>query len=98
MLDLGADLMKRFISRLFAGRSLAAVIECGLILVVIGLACVTAWVHISTMLGHRSHESTLSSVETTGSVRRQGRPDAPLTRRTAPFFSGEIRPGRVNEL
>ena len=62
--------MKRFVTRFGADGSSAAVIEYGLIMVLVGLACITAWMHVSASLKIPSASAnTTVSVETTGSVR-----------------------------
>jgi Flp pilus assembly pilin Flp len=74
--------MKRFVTRFGADGSSAAVIEYGLIIVLVGLACMTAWMHVSASLKIPSASaSTTASVETTGSVRSQELHRASRTRR-----------------
>src|SRR3954453_10480644 len=73
--------MKRFVTRFGADRSSAAVIEYGLIIVLVGLACITAWMHVSASLKIPPSANTTTSVETTGSVRSQELHRASRTRR-----------------
>ena len=73
---------KRLVNRLVADGSSATVIEYGLIMVLAGLACITAWMHASTSLNILSASAnTTVSVETTGSVRSRERHRASRTRR-----------------
>ena len=73
---------KRLVSHFMAGGPSATVIECGLILVLVGLACITAWMHVSASLNIPSASaSTTVSVETTGSVRSRELHRASRTRR-----------------
>jgi Flp pilus assembly pilin Flp len=66
----GARALRRFVNRFMAGGSSATVIEYALIMVLVGLACITAWMHASASLNILSAStSTTVSVETTGSVR-----------------------------
>src|SRR5215203_989371 len=74
--------MKRFVNPFVADGSSASVIESGLIIVLVGLACMTAWMHVSASLNIPSASaSTTVSVETTGSVRSQELHRASRTRR-----------------
>jgi len=74
--------MKRFVNPFVAEGSSASVIESGLIIVLIGLACMTAWMHVSASLKIPSASAnTTASVETTGSVRSQELHRASRTRR-----------------
>ena len=76
--------MKRFVSRFVADGSSATVIESGLIIVLVGLACFTAWMHVSASLNIPSASaSTTVSVETTGSVRSRGLHRAPRIQEAA---------------
>src|SRR5215204_3795456 len=66
----GAGSVRRFVNRFMADGSSAAVIEYALIMVLVGLACITAWMHASASLNILSAvANTTGSVETTGSVR-----------------------------
>jgi len=66
-----------------AGGSSATVIECALIIVLIGLACITAWTHVNASLNIPSASaSSIAPVETTGAIRSQGLHRAPRTRET----------------
>jgi Flp pilus assembly pilin Flp len=85
MLGSSADPVKRLASRLLAGRSIPALIEYGLIAGLVGLACITAWMHFSASLRHPAVESTILSVETTGSVRSREPHRALHKQRTASF-------------
>ena len=62
--------MKHLPTRFVVGQSIAPVIECGLVMVLIGLAFIAAWVHFSASLElpHAS-ASKIASVETTEAVR-----------------------------
>ena len=74
--------MKRFVTRFGADGSSATVIESALIMVLVGLACITAWMHASTSLNILSASAnTTVSVETTGSVRSRWLHRALRTRR-----------------
>src|SRR5215216_1163659 len=74
--------MKRFVNRFVADGSSATVIESGLIIVLVGLACMTAWMHVSAFLKIPSASAnTTASVETTGSVHSQELHRASRTRR-----------------
>ena len=74
--------MERFVNPFVADGSSATVIESGLILVIVGLACITAWMHVSASLNIPSvSTSTTMSVETTGSVRSRELHRASRTRR-----------------
>ena len=64
--------MKRFV----ADGSSAAVIESGLIMVLVGLARITAWMHVSASLG-----IPFATANTTGSVRSRELHRASRTRR-----------------
>ena len=78
----GAGSVRRFVNRFMVGGSSATVIESGLIMVLVGLACITAWMHASTSLNILSASAnTTVSVETTGSVRSQELHRASRTRR-----------------
>jgi Flp pilus assembly pilin Flp len=77
--------VKRLASRLLAGWSMPAVIEYGLIVGLVELACITAWVHVSASLRHPAVESTIPSVEITGSVRSRELHRALHKQRTASF-------------
>ena len=85
MLDSSAEPVKRLASHLLAGRSIPAVIEYGLIAGLVGLACITAWMHVSVSLRHPAVESTIPSIETTGSVRSRDAHRALYKQRTASF-------------
>ena len=66
----GAGYVRRFVKRFMADGSSAAVIEYALIMVLVGLACITAWMHVSASLSIPSAlANTTASVETSGSVR-----------------------------
>jgi len=66
----GAGSVRRFVNRFMVGGSSATVIESGLIIVLVGLACIMAWMHASASLNILSASAnTTGSVETTGSVR-----------------------------
>jgi Flp pilus assembly pilin Flp len=74
--------MKRFVNPFVADGSSASVIESGLIIVLVGLACMTAWMHVSASLKIPSASAnTTASVETTGSVRSRWLHRASRTRR-----------------
>jgi Flp pilus assembly pilin Flp len=74
--------MKRFVNPFVADGSSATVIESGLIIVLVGLACMTAWMHVSASLKIPSASAnTTASVETTGSVRSRWLHRASRTRR-----------------
>ena len=74
--------MRRFVNPFVADGSSASVIESGLIIVLVGLACMTAWMHVSASLKIPSASAnTTASVETTGSVRNQELHRASRTRR-----------------
>ena len=74
--------MKRFVNPFVADGSSATVIESGLIIVLVGLACMTAWMHVSASLKIPSASAdTTASVETTGSVRSRWLHRALRTRR-----------------
>jgi Flp pilus assembly pilin Flp len=78
----GAGSVRRFVNRFMVGGSSAAVIESGLIIVLVGLACITAWMHASASLNILSASAnTTVSVETTGSVRSRRLHRALRTRR-----------------
>ena len=78
--------MKRFVNRFGADGSSAAVIEYGLIIVLVGLACITAWMHVSASLKIPSASaSTTASVETTGSVAQPRTAPCITHAETAPF-------------
>ena len=80
---IGAGSVRRFVNRFMADGSSAAVIEYALIMVLVGLACITAWVHVSASLNLPSASaSEIASVETTGSVRSRGLHYAPPTRKS----------------
>jgi Flp pilus assembly pilin Flp len=73
---------KRLVNHFMADGSSASVIESGLIIVLVGLACMTAWMHVSASLKIPSASAdTTASVETTGSVRSQELHRASRTRR-----------------
>src|SRR3954468_6399755 len=73
---------KRLVNRLVAGGSSATVIESGLIMVLVGVACITAWMHVSASLNIPfATANTIVSVETTGSVRSRKLHRASRTRR-----------------
>src|SRR3954464_1448647 len=75
----GAGSVRRFVNRFMVGGSSATVIESALIMVLVGLACITAWMHASTSLNILSASAnTTVSVETTGSVRRLRRSEKRL--------------------
>src|SRR4051812_19411205 len=66
----GAGSVRRFVNRFMAGGSSATVMESGLIIVLVGLACITAWMHVNASLSIPSAlAKTTGSVETTGLVR-----------------------------
>src|SRR5215207_8943745 len=74
--------MKRFVNPFVADGSSASVIESGLIIVLVGLACITAWMHVGASLNIPSVSTSMTmSVETTGSVRSQELHRASRTRR-----------------
>jgi len=74
--------MKRFVNPFIADGSSPSVIESGLIMVLVGLACITAWMHVSASLEIPSASADMTaSVETTGSVRSQELYRASRTRR-----------------
>ena len=74
--------MKRFVNPFVADGSSASVIESGLIMVLVGLACMTARMHVSASLKIPSASAdTTASVETTGSVRSRWLHRASRTRR-----------------
>ena len=78
----GAGSVRRFVNRFMVGGSSATVIESGLIIVLVGLACITAWMHASASLNILSASAnTTVSVETTGSVRSRRLHRALRTRR-----------------
>src|SRR3954463_183513 len=78
----GAGSVRRFVNRFMVGGSSATVIESALIMVLVGLACITAWMHASTSLNILSASAnTTVSVETTGSVRSRWLHRALRTRR-----------------
>src|SRR3954462_3652995 len=77
----GAGSVRRFVNRFMVGGASATVIESALIMVLVGLACITAWMHASTSLNILSASAnTTVSVETTGSVRSRCLPRALRTR------------------
>ncbi len=78
----GAGSVRRFVNRFMAAGSSATVIESGLIIVLVGLACMTAWMHVSASLKiPPASANTTASVETTGSVRSRRLHRALRTRR-----------------
>ena len=78
----GAGSVRRFVNRFMMGGSSATVIEYALIMVLVGLACITAWMHASASLNILSAStSTTVSVETAGSVRSRWLHRALRTRR-----------------
>src|SRR3954452_15059652 len=61
---------RQTVKRFVADGSSATVIESGLIMVLVGLARITAWMHVTASLGIPfASANTTGSVETTGSVR-----------------------------
>src|SRR4051812_49898381 len=58
----GAGSVRRFVNRFMVGGSSATVIESALIMVLVRLACITAWMHASTSLNilSASANTTLS--------------------------------------
>jgi Flp pilus assembly pilin Flp len=78
----GAGSVRRFVNRFMVGGSSATVIESALIMVLVGLACITAWMHIRASLKIPfASANTTGSVETTGSVRGRELHRASRTRR-----------------
>ena len=78
--------MKPLVTRSAAGNSGTSVIEYSLVIALIGLACITAWMHFSASLNAPAASvNTTGSVETTGSVRSRGLHRALHKQRTASF-------------
>ena len=73
---------RQTVKRFVADGSSATVIESGLIMVLVGVACITAWMHVSASLNIPfATANTIVSVETTGSVRSRKLHRASRTRR-----------------
>ena len=78
--------MKPLVKRFRLGGLSARVIEWALIIVVIDLACLTAWLCVSASVSTPPASATLTlSVETTGSVDTRARHHAPRAREAASF-------------